>query len=193
MTDSIQLGGSGMLALTRDALAALRTALFRDVGDAAAGYLQEAGYAGGAALFAAFGTWSRQHGHGAPEQIPAADFQARATEFFRDLGWGSLTLGSLGDAIATLDSDDWGEADPAAGLELPICHLTTGMFADFFGRLAGTTMAVMEVECRSMGSPHCRFLLGSGESLHHVYEEMSQGATYEVAATTQGRYDVADN
>jgi predicted hydrocarbon binding protein len=182
MTESIQLGGSGMLALTRDALATLRASLFRDLGGDAAGYLQEAGYAGGGALFEAFGAWARAHGHGDPESISAADFQQRATEFFGDLGWGSLTLGTLGDAIATLDSDDWGEADPNAGMEFPGCHLTTGMFADFFGRLAGTPMAVMEVECRSMGSGHCRFLLGSADSLHHVYEEMSRGTSYEDAA-----------
>lgn len=182
MTDSIHLSGSGMLALTRDTLAALRTALVRDMGDGASAYLQEAGYAGGAALFAAFDTWSQEHGHGAAESIPAADFQVRATEFFRDLGWGSLTLGSLGDAVATLDSEDWGEADPSAALETPGCHLTTGMFAEFFGRLAGAPVAVMEVECRSMGAPHCRFLLGSGDSLQHVYDEMSRGTDYQAAA-----------
>ncbi len=182
MTESIKLGGSGMLALTRDALATLRASLFRDLGGDAAGYLQEAGYAGGEALFAAFGAWAESRGYGPPESIPAADFQQRASEFFRDLGWGSLTLGTLGESVATLDSDDWGEADPQAAMEFPGCHLTTGMFADFFGRLAGTPMAVMEVECRSMGSPHCRFLLGSADSLHHVYEEMSRGVAYDAAA-----------
>ena len=43
---TIDLTGSGMLAITRDALSALRAALMRDAGPAAAGYLQEAGYAG---------------------------------------------------------------------------------------------------------------------------------------------------
>ena len=182
MTDSIQLGGSGMLALTRDALAALRGALFRDLGGDAAGYLQEAGYAGGGTLFEAFGAWSVAHGHGAPESMAAADFPQLATQFFGDLGWGSISLTALSGAVAALDSDDWGEADPASAMEFPGCHLTTGMFAEFFGRLAGTPMAVMEVECRSMGSPHCRFLLGSAESLHHVYEEMSRGVDYSEAA-----------
>ena len=185
MTDSIQLGDSGMLAITRDALAALRGALFRDLGgEAAAGYLQEAGYAGGAALFEAFHAWSAQHGHGAPESIPADDFPRLATRFFGDLGWGSITMTALSDAVAALDSDDWGEAAPETGLELPSCHLTTGMFADFFGRLAGTPMAVMEVECRSAGSERCRFLLGNAESLHHVFEEMSRGVPYADAAAT---------
>lgn len=182
MTDSIQLSGSGMLALTRDSLATLRAALFRDLGGDADRYLQEAGYAGGAALYAAFGAWAERHGYGSPESIAAADFQLRATEFFGDLGWGSITMGTIGEGVATLDSSDWGEADPSAAMEFPACHLTTGMFADFFGRLAGTPMAVMEVECRSTGAPHCRFLLGGADSLHQVYEEMSRGVAYEDAA-----------
>ena len=184
MTDSIQLSGSGMLALTRDSLATLRAALFRDLGGDADRYLQEAGYAGGAALYAAFGAWAEGRGYESPESIAAADFQLRATEFFGDLGWGSLTMGTIGEGVATLDSSDWGEVDPRAAAELPACHLTTGMFADFFGRLAGTPMAVMEVECRSVGAPRCRFLLGGEDSLHHVYEEMSRGVAYEDAAAT---------
>ena len=183
MTDSIQLGESGMLAITRDALAALRGALFRDLGaEAAAGYLQEAGYAGGAALFAAFNAWTTEHGFGEAEALAATDFAELATRFFGDLGWGSVSMTTLSDAVATLDSADWGEAEPDAAMEFPSCHLTTGMFADFFGRLAGTPMAVMEVECRSMGSPQCRFLLGNADSLHHVFDEMSRGVAYADAA-----------
>ncbi len=187
MTDSIQLGESGMLAITRDALAALRGALFRDLGgEAAAAYLQEAGYAGGAALFATFNAWAVAHGHGSAESVAADDFPDLATRFFGDLGWGSVSMTTLSEAVAALDSADWGEAEPDAGMEYPSCHLTTGMFADFFGRLAGTPMAVMEVECRSMGSPHCRFLLGNAESLHHVFEEMSRGVAYADAAAAAG-------
>jgi uncharacterized protein len=186
MTDSMRLAGSGMLALTRDALATLRAALFRDLGGDAAGYLQEAGYAGGGTLFDAFTAWAAEHGHGAPEDMAASDFPRLASEFFGDLGWGSLGLGTLHDNVVTLDSADWGEADPNSPMEFPGCHLTTGMFADFFGRLAGTPMAVMEVECRSMGAPRCRFLLGSAEALHHVYNEMSRGAGYEDAVASAG-------
>ncbi len=184
MTESIQLADSGMIALTRDALAALRAALFRDLEGNAAGYLQEAGYAGGGALFAGFSAWAARRGYTTPETIAAADFQRFATEFFRDLGWGSIALGTLHGVVATLDSEDWGEADPHAAMEFPGCHLTTGMFADFFGRLAGTPMAVMEVECRSMGAPRCRFLLGSAEALHRVYDAMSNGIPYDDAVAS---------
>jgi predicted hydrocarbon binding protein len=182
MADSIQLKGSAMVALTRDALSTLRALLFRDVGANAAGYLQEAGYAGGGALFAAFAEWCVGKGYGPPESISASEFQRHASEFFGELGWGALSLGTLHGTVGTLDSSDWAEADPDSGMAFPGCHLTTGMLADFFGRLADTPLAVMEVECRSMGAPRCRFLLGSAEALGHVYDEVTRGVTYEDAA-----------
>ena len=87
----------------------------------------------------------------------------------------------MNDAVATLDSSDWGEADPSSGLDHPGCHFTTGMFADFFGRIADTQLAVLEVECRSMGSHRCRFLVGSGAVMEHVYDEMGRGVGYTEA------------
>jgi predicted hydrocarbon binding protein len=178
---TIDLTGSGMLALTRDTLIALRTALMRDTGVGAAAYLQEAGYAGGGALFDAFRQWLAGRGAGAPESLSVDAFQREATDFFRRAGWGSLRVGALHDTVATLDSTDWGESSPASGSEIPSCHITAGMFADFFGRVADAPLAVMEVECRSAGSSRCRFLLGSADVMTQVYDEMSRGTGYEEA------------
>lgn len=181
MAQPIDLPASAMVALTRDTLVSLCSALLRDVGPDTAAHLQNAGYAGGAPLFDAFGAWMIARGYGAPESLPAVAFADRASEFFRELGWGSLELGSLADAVATIDSRDWAESAPDVGLGFPGCHLTTGMFADFFGRLAGEQLAVMEVECRSMGAERCRFLLASGEVMQQVYDAMGAGETYESA------------
>ena len=170
-----------MLALTRSSLSALRAALLRDGGPDAAIYLQEAGYAGGDALWDAFRRWLASRSEIAPEDLDVATFEQRISEFFTDAGWGTMTIGTLEDAVATLDSTDWGEADPTAQLEHPACHLTTGMFADLFGRLAGTPVAVLEVECRSSGATRCRFLVGSPEVLDRVFEEVGRGASYQGA------------
>ncbi len=178
---TLDLTGSGMLAITRDALTTLRGALLRDSGPAAAAYLQEAGYAGGSALFEAFRQWLVSRGAGAPESLSVDTFQREATEFFRQAGWGSLRVGALHDTVATLDSTDWGEATPEHPLETPGCHLSAGMFADFFGRVADAPLAVMEVECRSAGHARCRFLLGSTEVMTQVYDQMAQGADYDAA------------
>lgn len=184
MTDGFDMTEQAMVALMRDSLTALRVALFRDVGAAAAGYLQESGYAGGAALYDGFAHWLAARGLGAPEALAAEDFAARSAAYFRDLGWGSFTLESLNDVVLAVDSGDWAEADPGHPLDFPGCHLTTGMLADFFGRLAGSPLAVMEVECRSSGAPRCRFLVGSTEVMQHVYDEMARGADYAAAAAT---------
>ena len=112
MPQSIDLARHQMVALTRGSLAALRAALVRDAGLAAASYLQEAGYAGGEQLFASFTSWLESQGLGSPEELDVATFEQRATEYFRDAGWGSLTIGTLRDAVATLDTVDWAEADP---------------------------------------------------------------------------------
>ena len=55
------------------------------------------------------------------------------------------------------------------------------MFADFFGRIADSPLAVLEVECRSAGAPRCRFLIGNAEVMGHVYDEMGAGQSYELA------------
>lgn len=181
MPHALDLANHQMLALTRSSLAALRAALIRDAGPAAASYLQEAGYAGGESLFDSFRAWLATRTEAQVDELAVEQFEQYATEYFRIAGWGSLKVGSLNDAVATLDSDDWGEADPASGLDHPACHLTTGMFADFFGRLADSPLAVLEVECRSMGAPRCRFLVGNSDVMEHVYEEMGRGVDYEEA------------
>ena len=180
MPTTIDLPNNALVALTRPSLVALRTALFRDVGPNAAAALQEAGYAGGQALYDAFSHWLHARGLGSPESLAAAEFGLRATEFFGEMGWGSLELGAL-ESVATIDSPDWAESDPAYPLDFPGCYYTAGVMADFFGRLAGEQLAVMEVECRSAGAHRCRWLVGSGEVMQRVYDAMGQGVAYDEA------------
>jgi predicted hydrocarbon binding protein len=177
MASSIDLPANALVAMTRDSLLALRSVLFRDVGAEAATLLQEAGIAGGPGLYDTFTRWLSARGRGAPETLDATEFAERATEFFRDAGWGSIAVGSL-DSVATIDSSDWAEGDPSYPLEFPGCYYSTGVFADFFGRRAGEPLAVMEVECRSMGADRCRFLVGSEETMQRVYDEMGRGVAY---------------
>ena len=183
MPETLDLPASSLVAMTRESLLALRAALFRDLGANAASVLQEAGFAGGPAFFDAFGTWLSTHGHGAPENLAASEFATYAAEFFHDTGWGSIELGTLAN-VAVVDSPDWAESDPARPLDFPGCYYTSGILSDFFGRLAGQAVAVMEVECRSMGGERCRFLVGSGEVLQRVYDAMAGGVPYEEALGT---------
>lgn len=180
VSQTIDLPGNALIALTRESLLALRDAMFRDIGPNAAAMLQEAGYAGGPALYEAFARWLAARGAPAPEGLAATEFAGRATEFFREAGWGSVELGSL-ESVATIDSLDWAESDPRHPMEFPGCYYTSGVLADFFTRLAGQPLSVMEVECRSMGGDRCRFLVGSGDTMQRVYEKMGEGVGYVAA------------
>jgi predicted hydrocarbon binding protein len=182
MATNVDLSSSQLVAFPRASLGALRAALIRDTGGAFATFLQEAGYAGGDAVFASFRGWLADRGVGAPESLGVDMFQAQAAEFFREMGWGSLEITPLHDVVAMVDSGDWAESDGAGGLPYPACHYSTGLFADFFGRTADAPLAVLEVECRSSGSHQCRFLVGSAEVMGHLYERMAAGASYDEAA-----------
>jgi uncharacterized protein len=178
---SIDLSQHAMIALTRSSLTALRSAMLRDAGTSAAVHLQEAGYAGGDALFASFRDWLAERTSTTPDALELKTFESMASAYFRETGWGSLEIGTVGESVATLDSEDWGEADPSASDDQPSCHLTTGLFADFFGRLADAPLAVLEVECRSAGASRCRFLVGSVDVMEHVYTSMGEGMSYDEA------------
>lgn len=176
---SVDLSGSGMVGVAREAFTTLHSVLFRDAGANAASYLQEAGYAGGPALHDAFGRWCASRGHPSPEQFGIGEFGGRAAEFLADLGWGRVTVETLHESALAVDSPDWMEANPAAGMQYPGCYFSAGMLADFFGRLAGAQLVAMEVECRSVGHERCRFLLASAETIQHVYDGLTQGVGYE--------------
>ena len=172
-----------MVAMSRQALAALRAALLRDAGPEGAAVLRDAGFAGGESVYASFADWLRARGGAEPDLLGVEEFQRRAAEYFRDTGWGSLTLDTLRTVVATVDSPNWEEADPGAQLDHPGCHFTTGLFADFFGRVSDEPLAVLEVECRSAGASRCRFLLGSGEVMNYVFEALERGESYADAVS----------
>jgi hypothetical protein len=137
------------LRLGRRVIHQLRAALERDTGLQAAGYLQEAGFAGGEELFREFGDWLV--GTIGVEHAGDLDVQFLSevlAHFFREQGWGALTATRLGPAVLALD------------------------------RLSDGLVAVMEVECRSRGDARCRFLAGAPESLSALYDRMAQGSGY---------------
>jgi len=182
MANSFALAPTPLVALPRQSLAALRAALIRDLGGGFATYLQEAGYAGGDAVFSSFREWLASRGRDA-DSVEFAEFQRLGAEFFRDIGWGTLEIGTLHDVVITLDSTDWAEADPSLHIGFPACYYSMGLLADFFGRLADAPLACYEVECRSNGGARCRFLLASAEVIGQVYQRMTEGADYLTAVS----------
>ena len=86
----------------------------------------------------------------------------------------------VGTGALALDSRDWAEAEPGTS-QTPMCFFSAGMLADLLGRLSDETVAVMEVECRSKGDERCRFLSATPGVLEKLYNEMTQGRSYEDA------------
>jgi len=136
--------------------------------------LQEVGYAAGEGLYRAFAAAN------SPTDLDADLLAEVLSEFFAGAGWGTLTMSPVGTGALALDSPDWAEAEPGTA-ESPMCFFSTGMLADFLGRLSDQTVAVMEVECRSRGDARCRFLSATPEVLEKVYNEMTQGRSYAEA------------
>jgi len=169
------------LTIGRAALRHLHTSLLRDASEHAITILQDAGFAAGAGVYQAFCAWLPDHaGVARPEDLDAAQLDNVLTEFFQASGWGALTVGPVGRAALALDSADWAEAEPGTA-QTVMCFFSSGMLADFLGRLSGAPVSVMEVECRSKSDARCRFLSASPETLNGVYEQMSEGRSYEEA------------
>jgi predicted hydrocarbon binding protein len=137
--------------------------------------LRDAGHAGGAALYSAFSETVRAGGGGDPSEMPLEEFSSRASAFFAEAGWGSVTLRSSHDALAVIDIEKCWEADARGGG----CHVTTGVLAGFLSPLADYPLAVMEVECGSEGSATCRFLAGNAEMLDDAYQRLVAGESWE--------------
>jgi len=166
------------LTIGRAALHQLHVSLLRDAPDAAVAILQEVGFAAGAGVYDAFRAWlSAEIGVANPDDLDAGSLNQVLSAFFLAMGWGTLSVAPLGSAALTVDSGDWAEAEPGSA-ETPMCFFTSGMFADFLGRLSGEPVAVMEVECRSRNDARCRFLSGSPDTLNAVYAQMAEGRGY---------------
>lgn len=146
---------------------------------AAVDALREAGYAGGQAVYEAFEQWigETSTSSDAADQRSALDltmqeFGDKTAAYFRAAGWGDVEFDSeQRDGVATLTIQSCWEAD-AGGAWTPSCHVTTGMLAAFFGRLAGYPVAVLEAECCSAGADRCRFLLGNSDVMAYKWEEL---------------------
>jgi V4R domain-containing protein len=166
------------LTIGRGGLRALHASLLSHSPDQAIPVLQETGFASGEGIYRRFCEWLPDAtGLADPADLDAANLSAVLSDFFEAQGWGSLDVSPLGSGALALDSPDWAEAEPGAA-EIPMCFVSTGMLADFLGRLSGEPVSVMEVECRSRHDSRCRFLSALPETLQRVYEEMTAGRSY---------------
>jgi predicted hydrocarbon binding protein len=157
----------------------LHTSLSAHAPDQLIAVLQEAGFAAGEGTYRAFAAANN------PADLDADMLAETLSDFFAGGGWGTVTITPVGTGALALDSADWAEAEPGTA-QTPMCFFSTGMLADFLGRLSDETIAVMEVECRSKGDARCRFLSATPAVLEKVYNEMTAGRTYAEALGGEG-------
>ena len=146
--------------------------------------LRDAGYLAGSALFDSFAQWLEERGERAPAELNENQFGPLVSAFFAASGWGELVITGVSEAVMAIDAHDWCEADREGTRDLAGCHISTGLFAGFFGRLAEAPLAVLEVECSSCGQGRCRFLMASLDVLQYVHEAMGRGIPYDRAASS---------
>ena len=84
MQQAIKLDG-GLVGIGSQGLHVLRQSLTRDAADHAPTILQEAGYAAGAEVYAAFQAWLAKDGVPDPGELDAAVLSATLSEFFESL------------------------------------------------------------------------------------------------------------
>ncbi len=160
-------------------LVALRHALTEQIGsDAAALVLQRAGHAAGTAFH---GLLSTEHDAASANEMEESVFWQRLNDLLSTRGWGSLAHDHPHPGVGSLCSAAWAEADPQEFASAPSCHFTTGLLANFLGRVAGSEIGVLEVECRSAGDTRCRFLFGGRDALHGVYAAIADGSDIDAA------------
>lgn len=161
-------------------LAALRRSLTEQLGpDAAAAALQSAGHAVGDAFHALL--LQNVDGGGDLGTLPEQEFWRRLGELLATRGWGQLRFEEAHEGVGAIIATGWCEADADGSGDRPTCFVSTGLLSNLLGHVAGSDVGVFEVECRSRGDAHCRFLFGSAESLEAVYESMMSGRDVEGA------------
>lgn len=106
------------------------------------------------------------------------EFWNGLARLFSELGWGQLTHETPRPGVGGLVAREWWESAGERSAAHPACHLTTGALAELLRRVAGHTVAVLEVECRTRGDDACRWVFGGEETLEQVFREMQDGASY---------------
>ena len=169
-----------LLGVGNQILHTLRQSLTRDLGDRAAVYLQEAGFAAGEQVYECFLSWLPEFtGVDDPANLDSATLGEVLSAFFEALGWGELTIEQVGKGALLITAPEWAEADPEANSPQTSCYVTSGLFTDFLGRLSAVPVAVMEVECRTRTDQQCRFIAGAPATLEAVFNALANGTSYE--------------
>ncbi len=166
------------LCIAPESLRRLRRKLEAHDPALAASLLHDAGFATGEALVRAWPERIRERtGLDDADRLDQRWFGPLLAEAAREFGWGDPTISALGDDAMLLEAEDWSESGTDSSAQ-PACHFTAGALAAFLSGLAGAPIAVLEVECRSMGKSRCAFLAGSPATMSATWDLMVAGGDW---------------
>jgi len=181
MTTTVTLDDN-IIGVGSQVLHSLRQSLSRDLGDDAAVYLQEAGFAAGKQVYDCFLRWLPNFaGVEDPTDLDVSTLSEVLSAFFEELGWGALTIEPAGKGALMITAPNWAEAEHDSSVQQPSCYVSSGLLADFLGRFSSVPVAVMEVECRTRADVHCRFIAGAPHTMEAVFDALAAGGSYESA------------
>lgn len=168
------------IAVPGSTFATLRRALAEEAGALPAIHaLHRAGYAAGIAAAPGF----PGDGGGDTLDLSEAAFWASLSSYFARRGWGTLVHEAAHEAVGTLTSADWAEAEQEPSDDAS-CSFATGFLSGLLSTLAGGPVAVLEVRCRARGDDACSFAFGNAEAIHEVYGKLLEGTDLSGALAT---------
>lgn len=174
------------ITIAPESLHVLATALVDAMGEEGAALVRDAGFATGEALAAQLRARQAELGAPAPEELSIPAFNAATAALLRASGWGTLAVDASRPDLTVLEATGWPERGVAAGESTPVpgANFTTGLLAGFFGALAGQPLAVLEVEPDEPAPDRARFLLGSVETVDHLFSRLREGAAVSAVLQT---------
>ena len=143
--------------------------------------LHQAGYQAGAT--AAPGLVIKDEKDETMMEMEESAFWNKLTEFFQERGWGTLIHRSPSSAVGILCSSNWAEASIDSNDPTASCFFSTGFFSGLLTELAGSPIAVLEIECRTRGEDACEFAFGSEGAIHRLYRRLLEGVDLDGALT----------
>ena len=98
---------------------------------------------------------------------------------FTAQGWGNwdVDLEDQKNGFIVLNIFDSAVARTLGNVGKPVCHIYAGLFSGFFSNFTKTDLGCVELQCYSMGSTFCKFLLGKQDRVNAASFWLDEGAT----------------